>query len=379
LDTKKFRTRQEFRLKQNPKGTDYIIALDAGYSGMKVFYENGYFCFPSFAKKLDGDIIGGAGPDDILYRDSQTGEMYMVGRTAQDMLSAEDTNDTDGEMFARKRYSSRRFRILCQTAIALALHRKRDNRGIVIQTGLPSSYLRGDTNALKKALQAAADFSLRVGGGPWVDYSLRLSPDKIFCDMPQPAGSLYSVLIRDDGKYIPDARAYLSENILIMDIGFGTFDFYGVKNSVVACKESVDKTGMHEVMQHASEKIWEQTNEDIRVPALQKILGSGSVVVMNEEELRSEEVPIGGLIKEASNEVFEEAFQRAREVTNSFLGYKRIVIAGGTGEAWYGKMQDAFSSLKTIQLIPSNFNDKLPFIYSNARGYYLFRYNLNGR
>ena len=70
--------------------------------------------------------------------------------------------------------------------------------------------------------------------------------------MPQPAGSLYSVLIRDDGKYIPDARAYLSENILIMDIGFGTFDFYGVKNSVVACKESVDKTGMHEVMQHAS-------------------------------------------------------------------------------------------------------------------------------
>ena len=132
-------------------------------------------------------------------------------------------------------------------------------------------------------------------------------------------------------------------------------------------------------MQHASEKIWEQTNEDIRVPALQKILGSGSVVVMNEEALRSEEVPIGGLIKEASNEVFEEAFQRAREVTNSFLGYKRIVIAGGTGEAWYGKMQDAFSSLKTIQLIPSNFNDKLPFIYSNARGYYLFRYNLNGR
>lgn len=375
MDTKKFRTRQEFCTKQNPKGKDYIIGLDAGYSGMKVFYENGYFCFPSFTKKLEGDIVGGTGEDDIMYRDLETGDIYMVGRTAQDMLSAEDTDDTESEMFARKRYGAKRFRILCNTAIALALRGKKDNRENVVQTGLPSSYLRGDAGALEKALRAPAKFALRIGNECWKEYSLGLG--KIFCDMPQPAGALYSVLIRDDGKYIPEAKKYLRENILIMDIGFGTFDFYGIKNTVVVCKESLGNTGMRKVMQQTSEKIWKKTCEDVRVPAMQKLLGSGAVTVVDGETLQSEDVPISGMLAEANDQVFREAFQSAREVTNSFLDYKRIVVAGGTGAAWYGKIWDAFAGMKNIQVLPGNINDHLPFIYSNVRGYYLFRYNLN--
>ena len=36
--TKRFRTRQEFKEKNNPKGKNYIIAIDVGYSGTKVFH-----------------------------------------------------------------------------------------------------------------------------------------------------------------------------------------------------------------------------------------------------------------------------------------------------------------------------------------------------
>lgn len=379
MDTKKFRTRQEFCAKQNPKGKDYIIGLDAGYSGMKGFYENGYFCFPSFVKKLKGDIIGGASANDILYRDNSTGEMYMIGRTAQDMISSGDTNDTDGEMFARKRYSTKSFRVLCHTAVALALQGRKDNREPIIQTGLPSSYLNEDANALKKALQIPADFSLRVGEGRWQDFTLKLAPDRIFCDMPQPAGSLYSVLIQNDGKYINDAKAYLYENILVMDIGFGTFDFYGLKNRVVECKESIDEIGMREVMLHTSKKIMEKTNEDIRIQALQKVMETGKVVSVDEEELRTEEISIAPLLQDACSEVFAEAFERAKGITNAFRDYRRIIITGGTGEAWYDQMKAAFANMKTAQIIPGNVNDHLPFIYSNVRGYYLYRYNLNSR
>ena len=48
--------------------------------------------------------------------------------------------------------------------------------------------------------------------------------------MPQPSGSLYSALIRQDGTYMPDAKRILFSNILVMDIGFGTFDYFGIKS-----------------------------------------------------------------------------------------------------------------------------------------------------
>ena len=68
MDTKKFRTRQEFNLLSLPKGKDYIVALDVGYSGTKVFYETGYACFPSYAKLLDDHMMNVPDHKDIIYR-----------------------------------------------------------------------------------------------------------------------------------------------------------------------------------------------------------------------------------------------------------------------------------------------------------------------
>ena len=54
IPTNLYRTRHEFynTPMQLPKSDQFIIGLDAGYSGMKVWYEKGYFCFPSFVKEL---------------------------------------------------------------------------------------------------------------------------------------------------------------------------------------------------------------------------------------------------------------------------------------------------------------------------------------
>lgn len=379
MNTKKFRTRQEFIRKQNPKGKNYVIGLDAGYSSMKVFYEGGYFCFPSFAKRLDKEMLDIPTENDIFFKDHNTGDTYLIGRAAQEMISSGDTNDTDGEMFSRKRYASRMFRILCQTAIGIATADKRDTREIVVQTGLPSSYVNGDAGDLRKALSAPAHFSLRFGTGKWKEYTLKLNPEHIFCDMPQPAGSLYSVVIQSDGKYTQDAKKYLLGNTLVMDVGFGTYDFYGLKNRTVACKESINQIGMHEIMKHTSKKILDSMFEDIRVQALQKCLETGTVICVNEDDMKTEEKSIAPLLEEANEEVFREAFEKAKAVTNAFRDYQYIIIAGGTGEAWYEKIKETFQNMQTIKIIPSNINDHLPFIYSNVRGYYLFRYNKDSR
>lgn len=152
MNTNKFRTRQEFvKRATHPKGKDYIIGLDAGYSAMKVFHENGYFCFPSYARKLEGSLSV-VDERDILYRDLDTNETFLLGYTAQDMISSIDTNDAEGELFSRKRYTNKKFRILCFAAIALACMDKKDQRPLVIQTGLPSSFLEADEPQMVNAL-----------------------------------------------------------------------------------------------------------------------------------------------------------------------------------------------------------------------------------
>ena len=83
-------------------------------------------------------------------------------------------------------------------------------------------------------------------------------------------------------------------------------------------------------------------------------------------------------LEQASGDVFKKAMEKARNVTNSFREYKYLIVGGGTGEAWYAKICDYLKGMKTLQILPSNRNDPtLPFLYSNVRGYYLYRYSMD--
>ena len=378
MNTSEYRTRQEFIKRENPKGKDYIIGLDAGYSSVKVFFEKEIFCFPSYAKKLEDNMLSVAGDMDILYEDLETNEVYMLGYTAQDMIDSIDTNDTDGELFSRKRYNNKKFQILCNAAIGIAIMDKSDDREIVIQTGLPTSYVEGDTAPMKKAICKPAKFRLRIGTGNWHTIEYEIKNKNVYI-MPQPAGSLYSVMMLNDGSYTHNARQYLFSNILVMDVGFGTFDFYGIKSRAIECKESIDELGMREVLKHTSKKILTELNEDIRVQALQKNLQKGTVTCVDEDKMKTEERPIGAYVEASSEEVFLEAMERSKNVTNTFRDYNYIIVTGGTGGAWIEKIKKYFSEMKSITILQGNQNDKLSYIYSNVRGYYLYRYNLNVR
>ena len=184
MNTKQFRTKQEIVQQTNPKGKDFVIGIDIGYSGTKVFHENGCFCFPSYAKRMDESLMDIPNEKDIMYRDETTKEVYMVGQNAQNMIDSSNTNDTDGELFSRRRYTDKRFKILYYVALGMATMSKNDNRSIVIQTGLPTSYVDGDTNAIKKAFSTVPKFSLKIGSKPWRTFTLQVSAENVFVMRP---------------------------------------------------------------------------------------------------------------------------------------------------------------------------------------------------
>ena len=374
MDTRKFRTKQESSSIILPKGKDYIIAVDVGYSGTKLFYETGYACFPSYAKLLDGSMMDLLDSRDIMYRNDESGEIYLIGYNAQNMI--DDTNDTEGELYSRYRYIDPRFRAICHTAIGLAAMHKKDDRNIVVQTGLPASYLK-DAASLKKAIHDIPRFSLRMGKSKeWISFNLTIPMDNIYV-MPQPMGALYSVIIYNNGAFTKDAMAMLKGRVMVLDAGFRTFDFYGIKDRRVDCQDSIDDISMHQVFLNTTQKIAQEFSEEVRVPALQKNLSTGHVVCFNEEIMGSEEKEFGALLEEANDEVFESAKTKIRGVTNAFRNYQYVIVDGGTGEAWYSKICAWLGNMKTLKVMPSNINDKLPLIYSNARGYYMYRYMNN--
>ena len=51
-------------------------------------------------------------------------------------------------------------------------------------------------------------------------------------------------MFNDDGERVDDAKDLMSKNIIVADIGFGTFDPYGIINRKKALEESINNLGM---------------------------------------------------------------------------------------------------------------------------------------
>ena len=72
MDLKDFNTAQEIIPCKNPVRTNWIIAVDIGFSGVKGLSPNKVFCFPSYVKKMDNSLMS-VDDDDIYYDEVSSG------------------------------------------------------------------------------------------------------------------------------------------------------------------------------------------------------------------------------------------------------------------------------------------------------------------
>lgn len=375
--TKNFKTRSEFLTRKNIAPEQiYPIALDIGYSGVKGMSPNAVYCFPSFVRAQEGEMIGTPRDTDILYKD-ENGKIYAVGAFAVEGLDTNDTNDSTSTLFGRNRYFTPSFLILARVGMALGMRGAYDGtKPVFLQTGLPPAYRKADTRLLTEALSGQHRFSVKVGTSDWRDYCFDL-PDANISVIDQPIGSVYSASKKDNGETVTineSGRSYIDSRVLVVDGGAGTIDVYSVTNRSISGSNTFNTHGMKAVFERTANAIFERYGVDVQVHTLQNMLESGTVKAFNRHTRSSQMIPFGDILREKSRAVCNEVFDKIEATYNNLIDYDYLLVTGGTCAAWLNYITERYKDMNTLKIITGNQNDiSLPHIYSNVRGYYMFR------
>lgn len=379
INTADFKTKTIFE--ERPNGSVegmWGVALDIGYSSVKGFSPTLSYCFPSYARKINENMLAFGNPDkhEILYKDNDTGELWRVGSSAIDIIASDESRDSVASLYGRNRYFSPMFIVIARTGLGIGMMDNRygspNGKNLVVQTGLPPAYMKSDTPLIKEVLSGRHNFSVKIGKRAWQTFEFELPEDNIYV-MPQPMGTLLSIATNREGYQVSEANNYFNSNMLILDPGFGTLDVFNIKNRLIDSYETFDDLGMKRVLQETVEEIFEKYHVEISVPAMQKYLGRGTITVTNRKERKTSEVLFGDILERANKKVCLEALQKIENIYNNLFDHKYLVITGGAGAAWDGIIRDQYLNMETLRIISGNQNDNtLPCIFSNVRGYYIY-------
>ena len=378
IQTYDFKTKTEFINRKNVSfGDGWGIGLDIGYSGVKGFSPNGVCRFPSYAKKIEGKMLGMGkeSETDIYYRDPETNEIWAVGEAAQAMITSGDAQDSNMALYGRNRYFSPMFTVIVRTGLATGMlensYGTPNGKKLVVQTGLPPAYIRSDASMLREVMSGTHKFELKIGNGDWKQFCFALAPSDISV-MEQPMGTLISISKNSDGTSSADAEKYYSSRLLIADPGFGTFDAFNVANKIITDTQTSVDYGMKAVLQKTANEIFATYGTELLVPAMQTNLAKGTFTKFDRKTMKTEQVDFAQILEKNSKAVCMEAIEYIKNLYNNLIDHDYLVVTGGTGEAWYSYICDHFQFMESLKIIPGNLNDELSFAYSNVRGYYLF-------
>lgn len=379
MNTKDFKTRTEMIARDNGQLSGaWLVALDIGYSAVKIFSPNSVAMFPSYAKPNKSRGTVGKLPNDyITYTDLDSGEEWLVGSFAQEDSNMNEAIDSDEALYGRQRYFDPMFRVIARVGLAMGMmpnkHGDIGGKKLYVQTGLPPKYIKDDAPLLREALAGNHHFSIRIGSNKPVEFMFDLLPENIFVIM-QPMGTFYSVLYDNNHKYIEDYNDFLRKNILVFDAGFGTFDLFLISNHSVKNSETFSNLGMKQVFQNTTEAIQKKYGQSVSIADMQKYLESGTVRRFDRKKLTTEDVPFGELLEDAVNKVSSDAIEKMAQVYQ-LQDVDYLIITGGTGAAWRDKIRSRLSGMTTMKIYDGNLNDAtLPFVFANVRGYYMYRW-----
>ncbi len=382
--SKAYKTNCEIRTRKQPKingNNQYkgrtIVALDGGYSAVKGAGPDRVFMFPSYAKKVtrDLEVIGKVRAEDIQFRDNKTGEIWLVGQSAEALMNVSDVaSTTDVSLYTRYRYKSDIYRVIMATGMCLGLYGTGAGNEIFLQTGLPAEYKNRDTDTLVEALSGEYDVSIKIGNSDWVTFQYTLDSDHIGV-MEQPQGTLCAITY-NDGVVSDLGRSVMRSNSMIFDIGFGTEDIFSINAGYKDKHQTYSDTGMRAVFEEVINQLSVKNPIDVKIFEFQKYLEDGKIVYFDQRDDEMHTIDFTETLDKVNKAICDNSLKRLMQEHNNMLGYNYLIVTGGTGESRFEQIKEFITKKKLgVQVLPGNLNTPdLPFCYSNVVGYYMFRH-----
>lgn len=386
METSLFKTRSEITPRKMPKingNNQYkgrtIVALDGGYSAVKGASPERVFIYPSFAKLVPAgfEIVGNVEDSHIMYKDNKSGELWLVGQSAETLMDQGDLESiTDSSMYTRYRYDSPMYKVLMATGLGLGLIGTPEGNEVYLQTGLPSEYKKADAPKLIAALSGDYDISVKVGTKQWNRFKFTLDEAHINV-MEQPQGTLCSVAFKN-GEQTDFGAKVMAANSLILDIGFGTEDTFPIRHGMKIASKTFSDTAMRAVFDGVISRVKEEYSDcaiDVKIFELQKYLESGEIPFFDVSEFSMIYIPFGNILEKVNCELCEKSVLRLMREYQNMKDYQYLIVTGGTGESRFEQIKQKLSVIPTLTVLPGNMNTPdLSYTYSNVIGYYMLRY-----
>lgn len=229
---------------ENNSAKKELIALDLGNKQTKIKSRKEVIVYPS---KLIDTLSTGAVNGNLsnlslgLTKSKDKLHKYQILNHAESYLWGEDltqlhlTNEVQESIMYEGRYTSQLYENLVNFALARAIKPliKNENEKLIIDvaTGMPTAEYAIDNkqNEQELAKVIKGDHSVLIDG---INYSFKV--DNLII-LPQPAGTLYDMLLKADGTI--KRPELLQEKVRIIDIGGGTlilneFDNFELNSNV---------------------------------------------------------------------------------------------------------------------------------------------------
>ena len=366
-----FKTKTMIRPKENPSVEGkFLVGIDVGYSGCKIFSQNKVALFPCYARQVDGELLAASYDDtDIWYQDAKTKQTWAVGETAIGMMSSRETNDNAMSMYSRSRYEDPMFLVILRVGLAIGMMKNdfgsAQDKELFVETGLPAAYMM-DEWALKDAFCQNHEFAVKIGNNPWQKFNFSLDEDHVMVTS-QPKGTLYSSIISENGDFVENSARILKSRALIFDAGFNTLDLVRNMNGIIDNNcISYDDLGMKEVFMETAATVEKKYHEHIEVPYMQYILKTGILQGYDRKARSTIDIDIAAILDEKNEAVCRRAINKIRGMYNDLLDMDYLIVTGGTGEAWWNIIKDEFKGLRTLTVLSGNENSDLPFTFSKV-------------
>lgn len=331
-----------------------FVSIDPGFDSLKVVAGGKTFKIPFSVQETDERKLTDyrIRNDFILYREP-SGATYRVGSYARELIyENKNQQNLDSQMnifYSESRFTSAEFLVGLRVALALALEccniNPNENPEIYLMVALPHAVRQKYAAAVVGNCAGHHKFSMVHGTKPEVNYEFVILENHVFT-VSQTIAAIIGETSDDNGNINDDRFFYLTNGpTLVLDGGYYTMGLVSVSKGG-SVDDSMTESDTNHAMKNVNIAIANAIKEhrpDVKHFQMEYLIqNEGKIRYMHEGKAAT--IDLVQLREEKIQEVCSSLIEHLNEKYNNLLDFNYVLVAGGTGAAFYQQLFDYYTS-----------------------------------